>query len=121
RALNVYAVPPLPRATGPGSAEPERVADPGAMPRGYYLLDLPGYGWARASQGERAAFGRRARPGWRGPSHSRGDPEGNNPGASPRGQPLVRARLTPGRWPGVAAAPRTRSRPGSCPAWRPRG
>jgi len=58
RALNVYAVPPLPRATGPGSAEPARAADPGAMPRGYYLLDLPGYGWARASQSERAAFGR---------------------------------------------------------------
>ena len=38
RAMNVYAVP--------------------AAPRGCYLLDLPGYGWARASQSERAAFGR---------------------------------------------------------------
>ena len=36
--MNVYAVP--------------------AAPRGCYLLDLPGYGWARASQSERAAFGR---------------------------------------------------------------
>src|SRR2546430_4798512 len=38
RAMNVYAVP--------------------AASRGCYLLDLPGYGWARASQSERAAFGR---------------------------------------------------------------
>src|SRR5438552_9313424 len=38
RAMNVYAVP--------------------AAPRGCYLLDLPGYGWARASQSERATFGR---------------------------------------------------------------
>src|SRR5256885_559374 len=36
--MNVYAVP--------------------AASRGCYLLDLPGYGWARASQSERAAFGR---------------------------------------------------------------
>src|SRR6266487_3635231 len=58
RAMNVYAVPSLPRATGPGSAEPPRAADPGATPRGFYLLDLPGYGWARASQADRAAFRR---------------------------------------------------------------
>src|SRR2546423_14698256 len=52
RALNVYAVPPLPRATGPWAPQRERTADPGAaepppaagprgMPRGYYLLELP--------------------------------------------------------------------------------
>ena len=41
RAMNVYAVP----------------ADPGATPRGpFYLLDLPGYGYARAAKTERAAF-----------------------------------------------------------------
>src|SRR5256884_5005448 len=33
RAMNVYAVTSL----------------PGATPPGFYLLDLPGYGWARAS------------------------------------------------------------------------
>src|SRR5213595_1050279 len=56
RGMNVYLVPALPRATGPGAAEPERAADPGATPRGFYLIDLPGYGYARASHGERAAF-----------------------------------------------------------------
>jgi GTP-binding protein len=55
--MNVYAVPGFPRATGPGSAEgQQRAADPGAMPRGFYLLDLPGYGYARAAQPDRAAF-----------------------------------------------------------------
>jgi GTP-binding protein len=38
RMLNVYLVPEL--------------------PRGFYLLDLPGYGYARASQSDRAAFRR---------------------------------------------------------------
>src|SRR5881398_1541430 len=42
RGMNVYLVPALPRATGPGAAEPERAADPGATPRGFYLIDLPG-------------------------------------------------------------------------------
>jgi len=56
--LNAYLVPRLPRATGPGSAEAERAADPGALPRGFYLLDLPGYGYARASHAERQAFRR---------------------------------------------------------------
>lgn len=37
RALNVYAVPGLPRAP-------------------FYLLDLPGYGYARVSKAERTAF-----------------------------------------------------------------
>jgi GTP-binding protein len=58
RAMNVYAVPSLPRAGGPASAEPARADDPGATHRGFYLLDLPGYGWARASQSDRAAFQR---------------------------------------------------------------
>jgi len=59
RALNVFVVPQLPRAAGPGSAAPGQVrsADPGVMPRGpFYLLDLPGYGYARVSKAERAAF-----------------------------------------------------------------
>src|SRR5256885_7646101 len=34
RALNVYAVPPLPRATGPGAGGPERAAGPGAAAAG---------------------------------------------------------------------------------------
>jgi len=55
RMLNAYAVPGFPRA-GLGSAEGQRAADPGAMPRGFYLLDLPGYGWARTSKIDRAAF-----------------------------------------------------------------
>src|SRR5262245_43068015 len=43
RALNVFVVP---------------AADAGPVARGYYLLDLPGYGYARVSQAERAAFQR---------------------------------------------------------------
>src|SRR5213075_1983333 len=52
RGMNVYLVPALPRATGPRSAGLERGADPGVTPRGFYLIDLPGYGWARASQSD---------------------------------------------------------------------
>jgi len=56
RALNVFLVPP--RAVGPGSAEP-RAADPGAVPRGsVFFLDLPGYGYSRASKSDRTAFRR---------------------------------------------------------------
>jgi len=58
RMLNVYVLPGLPRAAGPGSAEPVRAADPGAMPRGFYLLDLPGYGYATASKANRTGFRR---------------------------------------------------------------
>src|SRR6266571_1419917 len=61
------------------------------------------------------------RPGWRGPSRNLADRGDRNPAASPRGQPRVGARLTPGRWPGVARAPRTRSSPGSFQAWPKRG
>src|SRR5439155_3741397 len=42
--------------TGPGAAEPERAAGHGGTTQGFYLTDVPGYGYARASHGERAAF-----------------------------------------------------------------
>ena len=39
--MNVFVIPELPRAVGP---------------KAFYLIDLPGYGYARVSQTERAAF-----------------------------------------------------------------
>src|SRR5206468_1381858 len=41
RGMNVYLVPALPRATGPGAAEPERAADPGATRRGAVAARRP--------------------------------------------------------------------------------
>lgn len=59
RALNVFVLPP--RAVGPGSAD-LGAADPGAVPRGsVYFLDLPGYGYSRASKSDRTAFRRLVR------------------------------------------------------------
>ena len=50
RALNVYYMP---------GGQPVGAQHAAPLHRtGYYVLDLPGYGWARASQSERAAFGR---------------------------------------------------------------
>jgi len=54
RALNVFLL-------GAGSGEqfvtPQQ-QQPLPAPCSYYVLDLPGYGWARASQSARAAFRR---------------------------------------------------------------
>ena len=50
RMLNVYCMPQA-EPVGAQHAAPLHDA-------GYYFLDLPGYGWARASQSDRAAFRR---------------------------------------------------------------
>jgi GTP-binding protein len=49
QALNVYRL-------GPGSAPSPRAGAAGATP--YYVLDLPGYGYAKAAKTERARFQR---------------------------------------------------------------
>jgi GTP-binding protein len=49
RALNVFLIP------GAGSREPGAGSRPTA-PGSHYFLDLPGYGYARASKSERTAF-----------------------------------------------------------------
>jgi len=54
RALNVYLM-------GAGSREqysPVHQQEPLPAPRSYYVLDLPGYGYAKASKTDRAAFQR---------------------------------------------------------------
>jgi len=54
RALNVYLM-------GAGSGErypPVHQQEPLPAPRSYYVLDLPGYGYAKASKTDRAAFQR---------------------------------------------------------------
>src|SRR5438128_10243438 len=54
RALNVYLM-------GAGSGEqysPVHQQEPLPAPRSYYVLDLPGYGYAKASKTARAAFQR---------------------------------------------------------------
>src|SRR3989449_4260974 len=54
RALNVYLM-------GAGSGEqssPVPQQEPLPAPRSYYVLDLPGYGYAKASKTDRAAFQR---------------------------------------------------------------
>jgi GTP-binding protein len=56
RLLNVFQVPLGRGEWGVGPA-PERKA-PLPTPSAFYLLDLPGYGYARVSQTERAAFHR---------------------------------------------------------------
>jgi GTP-binding protein len=57
RALNVYLIPGLGvRGSGLGGGGARA---PGPEPRApFYLLDLPGYGYARASKQERAGFRR---------------------------------------------------------------
>jgi GTP-binding protein len=50
RALNAFLIP------GAGSREPGATGSGLLTPGSHYFLDLPGYGYARASKSERAAF-----------------------------------------------------------------
>jgi len=61
--LNVYEIQVGRREKGEVLSGASRALDahrqvPLPSPLSLYLLDLPGYGWARASQGDRAAFQR---------------------------------------------------------------
>ncbi len=61
RMLNVYELPLVrgaPYAVAPAEGQPPDVhqPQPRTAHRALYLLDLPGYGYARAAQTERAAF-----------------------------------------------------------------
>src|SRR2546426_8273370 len=63
RMLNVYEIQVGRREKGEVLSGASRALDahrqvPLPSPLSLYLLDLPGYGWARASQGDRAAFQR---------------------------------------------------------------
>ena len=52
--LNALAGRPIAKTSGtPGKT---RLMNVYAMPRGFYLLDLPGYGYSRASHTDRRAF-----------------------------------------------------------------
>jgi GTP-binding protein len=57
--LNVYELPLVrgaPYAVAPAEGQPPDVDQPRTAHRALYLLDLPGYGYARASQTELRAF-----------------------------------------------------------------
>jgi GTP-binding protein len=61
RALNVYEIPVVRGAWyvvagGPNRPSGTHREQPRTTPRALYLLDLPGYGYARASKGELTAF-----------------------------------------------------------------
>ncbi len=67
RMLNVYELPLVrgaPYAVAPAEGQPPDVhqPQPRTAHRALYLLDLPGYGYARAAQTERAAFAARETP-----------------------------------------------------------
>jgi GTP-binding protein len=58
RALNVYLIPERGRGPVAGAQTTPKTTDhrPLTTDHAFYLLDLPGYGYARASKTERAAF-----------------------------------------------------------------